>query len=150
MRSRKRVASMLFYLSILLVVLSTTLYHLFQKATPDYVHPLLTLAVTYAVATGVCLLLLPFYPLRASLRASLGELNWATVALGFAVVGIEAGFLLAYRAGWNLNAGALIANVLVSLALIPLGALLYAERLTPLQMVGVVVCVAGLLLVNWR
>lgn len=150
MPSRKRAHTMLFYLSIALVVLSTILYHLFQKATPDSVHPLIGLAITYATATGVCLVLLPLYPLQGSLTASLREVNWASIALGLAVVGIEAGFLLAYRAGWNLNAGALIANVAVSIALIPLGALLFAERFSPVQMLGVGVCVVGLLLVNWR
>lgn len=149
MKPRKRAHTM-FFLSIALVVLSTTLYHLFQKATPGNVHPLLGLAVTYVIATCVCLLLLPLYPLQGGLGASLREVNWASIALGLAVVGIEMGFLLAYRAGWNLNAGALIANVAVSIALIPLGALLFAERFSPLQMIGVAVCVVGLLLVNWR
>jgi hypothetical protein len=38
---------MLDYVSILLVIASTVVYHLTQKATPADAHPLLALAVSY-------------------------------------------------------------------------------------------------------
>lgn len=141
---------MLYYLSILLVVVSTVVYHLVQKATPADAHPLLTLAVTYLVATLLCLALLPFFPLRAGLGESLRRLNWASIALAAAVTGIELGFLLAYRAGWNISLAALIANTAVAALLAPVGVLLFAERLTPLQIAGIGACAVGLLLINYR
>jgi drug/metabolite transporter (DMT)-like permease len=141
---------MFYYLSILLVVASTVVYHLTQKATPADAHPLLALAVTYIAATGLCLALLPFFPLRASLGESLWRLNWASIALAAAVTGIEVGFLLAYRAGWNIGLAALIANTAVAAILAPVGLLLFAERLTLIQVVGIAVCMLGLALINYR
>ncbi len=142
--------SVLVYSPIALVVISTVFYHLFQKATPNAAHPLLTLAVTYAIATGVCIALLPFFPLRATLLASLRQLNWASAGLALTVVGIEIGFLLAYRAKWDVSIAALIANTTVAAILLPIGLLMFAEQLTTIQIVGMGVCILGLLLVNYR
>jgi drug/metabolite transporter (DMT)-like permease len=144
------VKSILFYSPIALVVISTVFYHLFQKATPNTAHPLLALAVTYAISTGICIALLPFFPLRDSVLESLRQLNWASAGLALTVVGIEIGFLLAYRAGWNISIAALVANTTVAAILLPIGLLLFAEHVSMLQIVGMVVCVVGLLLVNYR
>ena len=141
---------MLFYGSIALVVLSTVLYHLFQKVTPGTAHPLLALAVTYAAATILCLALLPVFPLGTSLGEALRQLNWASVALALAVAGIEVGFLLAYRAGWNISLGALVANTVVATILVPIGLLLFAERISLVQVVGICACIGGLFLINQR
>jgi len=50
--------------------------------------------------------------------------SWSSVALGAAVVTIKAGYLTAYRVGWNLNRAALFSNVVVAVLLIPLGMIL--------------------------
>ncbi|MFN8479338.1 MAG: EamA family transporter [Kouleothrix sp.] len=141
---------MLYYGAMGLTILASLFYHLFQKATPAQVHPLIGLAVTYAVALIICLLLLPFFPLGTSLGAALRQVNWASVALALAVVGIELGFLLAYRAGWNISIGALVTNVAVTVLLVPIGVALFAETLAWTQIVGICVCVVGLVLINIR
>lgn len=80
--------------------------------------------------------------------ASLQKLNWTSYALGLAIIGLELGYLLAYRAGWDLSLGALVSNSAVSLLLIPLGLLLFKERLTVVNGIGIVFCLIGLLLIN--
>jgi multidrug transporter EmrE-like cation transporter len=70
--------------------------------------------------------------------------------LGIAIIGLELGFLLAYRAGWNISLAGLVSNVIVGLVLLPVGLLLFQEKLTPLNLAGVVVCIAGLVMINWR
>lgn len=140
----------MFYGAIALTVLSNVLYHLFQKTISPNVNPLLSLAVTYLVAAGATVLLLPMFPLQGALGAELRKLNWASVGLGAVIVGLELGFLLAYRAGWNLNLASLVANTTVALLLIPLGLLVFKEQLTPLNMLGVVLAIAGLILVNLK
>jgi multidrug transporter EmrE-like cation transporter len=74
--------------------------------------------------------------------------NWASVALGVAIVGLELGFLLAYRAGWNISVAGIVSASLVALVLIPVGLTFFKEKLTPLNLLGVVLCIAGLVLVN--
>ena len=140
----------LYYFSIGLTVISSALYHVVQKLTPGNVNPLLSLAVTYAAATLICLLLLPVFPLGTSLLDSLRELNWASLALAFTVVGIELGFILAYRAGWNISLGAIVSNSGAALLLIPIGLLFFRESVSVVNVAGVVVCLAGLILINVR
>jgi drug/metabolite transporter (DMT)-like permease len=137
----------LLVLSVVLIVASNLLYHVAQKSIPADAHPLLSVAVTYAAALLLTLLLWPFAPGGAPKLAGLAKLNWATIGVGVAAVGIEIGFLLAYRAGWNINVGSLIVSVAVALLLIPTGALLFKEHLSAANVTGIVLCLAGLVLV---
>ncbi len=141
---------MIYYAPLFLIILSSTLYHFTQKATPTDVHPLLALVITYGVAALVCLAMLPLFPIKTSLSESLRKVNWASFVLALAITGIEVGFLLAYRAGWKISMAALITNTSVALLLIPVGVLGYAEKLSINQAAGIVLCIAGLILINLK
>ena len=140
----------MFYGAIVITVVSNVLYHLFQKSIPGNVNPMLSLAVTYGVAAIATVALLPLFPLQGELGAELRKVNWASVGLGAVIVGLELGFLLAYRAGWNINLASLVANTTVALLLIPLGLVIFREQLTPLNTLGIVLAIAGLILVNFK
>ena len=140
----------MFYGAIALTILSNVLYHLFQKVIPGNVNPLLSLAVTYLVAAAATLLLLPLFPVQGTLGAELRKINWASVGLGAVIVGLELGFLLAYRAGWDLSLANLVSNTTVALLLIPFGLLLFKEQLSLVNILGVILAIAGLVLVNFR
>lgn len=141
---------MMYFGAMALTIVASLFYHLFQKAIPAQLHPLLGMAVTYAIACVICLVLLPFFPLGTSLRSALGQVNWAVAGLALAVVGIELGFLLAYRAGWAISIAALVTNVAVTMLLVPLGLALFAETLAWTQVAGIAICLLGLLLLNFR
>jgi hypothetical protein len=64
------------------------------------------------------------------------------------VVSLELGFLLVYRAGWQVSVAALYSNVAVGVLLIPIGMLLYRETLTMSQGAGIVFAVVGLVLMS--
>ncbi len=68
------------------------------------------------------------------------------MVLGFAVVGLEAGYVYLYRAGWKVSKGSLTANICLAGALLVVGALMYHERISLRQVVGAVVCALGLYL----
>jgi drug/metabolite transporter (DMT)-like permease len=133
--------------SVVMIVASNLLYHVAQKSIPADANPLLSVAVTYAAALLVTLLLWPLAPGGAPKLAGLAKLNWATIGVGVAAVGIEIGFLLAYRAGWNISVGSLVVSVAVAILLLPTGLLLYREHLSAANVAGIVLCLAGLVLV---
>jgi hypothetical protein len=137
----------LLILSVVIIVASNVLYHVSQKSIPTGAHPLLSVAVTYAAALLVTLLLFPFSPGGAPKLSGLAQLNWATLGVAVSAVGIEIGFLLAYRAGWNISIGSLVVSVSVAILLIPTGLLLYREHLSAANVTGIVLCLAGLVLV---
>lgn len=138
----------LFYFSIGLAITSSVLYHIFQRSTSATVNPALAFIITYIVSLVICLILLLFLPLKDGLAAELRKLNWASFALALALVGLEVGFLLAYRSGWDLGNAAVMSNVSAAILLVPLGVLLFHERPTFINLVGVVVCIIGLILIN--
>ncbi|MBN2043447.1 MAG: EamA family transporter [Anaerolineales bacterium] len=140
----------MFWFAIVLTIVSNVFYHIFQKITPQEANPVLALAVSYLAAGLVCLGLLVFFPLEEGVRQSVKQLNWATIGLAFTLVGLELGFLLAYRAGWDISLAGLASNATVSVLLLPVGLLAFKEQLSRTNMIGVLVTIAGLLLMNWK
>jgi len=140
----------MFYLSIALATLSSLLYHIFQKLTPTNVNFALTFTVTYTTAAVICGVLYLFFRGDDGLLVSLRRLNWASFAVALTIVGLEIGFLLVYRAGWNISVAALLANTVVSILLIPIGLMFFQEKLTLVNVIGMVVCLAGLVMINLK
>lgn len=138
----------LLYASISLAILSSVAYHVVMKYTPAQVNPAISLGITYLVSVGLCGLLLLVFPLGETVIREVRKLNWASYVLALALVGLEVSFLLAYRAGWKISTAAIIVNAVATLLLVPVGLLLFEERLTPTNLAGIVVCVAGLVMIN--
>ena len=123
------------------------LYHVSQKSIPSGAPPLLSLLVTYAIAFVATALLLPLSPEKLPSREGLSRLNWASVGVGVAIVAVELGILLAYRAGWRMSVASVTVNSALALVLVPVGVTVYRERLSAANVAGLVLCLAGLILV---
>jgi len=129
-----------------LTIAANVVYHFSQKSVPRTANPLLVLLAAYVVsilATGVLLVATSGVPAGASIRA----LHWSPITMGLAIVGVEMGFLLAYRNGLNVSVGAAVSNVAVALILLPLGVVLFREQLTVANVVGIAFCLTGLVLI---
>lgn len=63
-------------------------------------------------------------------------------------MGLEAGFIYAYKAGWPVSTASIVQSAFLSVALIFVGALLYHEAVTPSKLIGVVICLIGLYFLN--
>lgn len=133
---------------IVLVVASNVVYNVCQKSTPQSANPFSALLITYLTAAILTLLASPFYKSNKGFLESFNELNWTSFALGVAIVGLELGYLLAYRAGWNISVGSLVANIILALLLIPIGIVFYKEGFAFNQIIGAVFCIIGLILIN--
>ncbi|HEX6033529.1 MAG TPA: hypothetical protein VFY83_03805 [Anaerolineales bacterium] len=140
----------LFYFSISLAIASSALYHFTAKSTPSNVNFTVSLLVTYAVALVVTLLGFFFFPAKHGLMAEIKQLNWAGIGLAIAIVGIEFGFLLTYRAGWNLGIAAVLVNVVASLILVPVAIYIFKDHISWINILGILVCLAGLVMLNWN
>ncbi len=140
----------LFYFSITLAIASSALYHFSQKGTPANVNPAVAIMVTYFVAFFLTSSLLFFLPPQNGILAEVRKLNWASYLLAFGVVGLEVGFLLVYRAGWNLGLAAVLVNVVASLILVPVAIFVFRDKLSWVNIVGILVCLAGLVMLNWK
>jgi multidrug transporter EmrE-like cation transporter len=133
-----------------LAILCTVGYHLVLKVTPAGVNPLLSLLVTYAIVTVLFGVLLLLTPDGFQWRQEVHRVNWTALALAVAIVGLDLGFLFLYRSGFEVSLGALVTQSTAALMLLVIGVTVFRERLTAANAVGLVLCLAGLWLVNRR
>ena len=140
----------LFYFSITLAICSSALYHFVAKSTPSNVNFTVSLLVTYAVAFTVTLFTFFFFPVQNGIVTEFKQLNWASIGLAIAVVGIEFGFLLVYRSGWNLGIAAVLTNVVASLILLPIAIFFFKDKISWVNIIGILVCLVGLVMLNWK
>ena len=136
------------YVPIIIVVLSNTFYHVCAKSTPENLNPFASLSVTYLTGAAVSVLLYAATVKSPDLWVEYGKLHWSSFVLGVAVVGLEAGFLLMYRVGWAVSTGQVVSSIALAVVLIFVGFLFYKETITVSKIAGVLVCMAGLYLMN--
>ena len=140
----------MYVFSMVLIVASNVVYNISQKSTPQNANPFTALLVTYLTAILLIVIALVFYRTDEGFFQSFKALNWTSIVLGISVVGLEFGYLMAYRAGWNISVGSLVANIALGLALIPVGILLYKDGFEFSKILGAALCIGGLILINIR
>jgi multidrug transporter EmrE-like cation transporter len=131
-----------------MAIAATVGYHIVLKLTPAAANPYLSLAVTYAVTTAAFALTYAVMPASGGLRSAFGALNWTTLALGVVVVFLDFGFFTLYRGGFDVSLGALITQSAAALLLLLVGVAFFAEKLTLANVGGILLCIAGLWLIN--
>lgn len=136
------------YIPIIIVVASNTLYHICAKSIPSGINTLAALSVTYSVGAVASLVLYFLTQKNPNLLAEYRQLNWSSFALGIAIVGLEAGFILAYKAGWSVSTAQLVASAFLAIVLIAVGYIFYKEPITAQKLVGIIICLIGLYLIN--
>lgn len=133
---------------MVLVVASNVVYQICAKSVPDKINPFASLVVTYSVGAITSLILYFVLNRNASLIQEYGKLNWAPIVLGISIVGLEAGFIYAYKAGWEVSILSIVQSAFLTVALIFVGVLFYKEALTWNKIVGIVICLIGLFFIN--
>ncbi len=130
-----------------IIVLSNIVYNITTKQTPHSANAFLSLSVTYGVAMVATFLIFFFTRKGEAVSVAFGKLNWTSYVLGIAIIGLELGYIFAFRNGWQVNMTSIVANIILAISLVVVGFLLYHEKLTITQVIGVVLCLGGLVLV---
>ena len=133
---------------LLLIVTSNTFYHICAKSVPEKAHAFGALTVTYLIGAAVSAAVFLTSVKPANALTELHKLNWAPFVLGLAIVGLEAGNVFLYRAGWKISAGSVVGIISLAIVLLFVGYFLFHEQISVRQLVGVAVCAAGLFLIT--
>lgn len=137
-----------FWLSALLVIGANVTYHVCQKSIPLTAHVIVSIIVTFLVAILLSIPLLIFFPMEGHILSVAKGVGWASVSRGLAIIGIEVGYLLLYRSGWHISLGALFCNTWVFLLLLPVGFLLFKEKLVLSHYFGILLALGGIYLMT--
>lgn len=135
---------------IVLVIVCNTVYQVCAKSVPADMNPLASLTVTYLVAAIMSGLLYVWLGTGVDFQGEYKKLNWAPFALGAVIVGLEAGWIYAYKAGWPVSTAFIVQSAALAAALLLVGYLLYQEPLVWNKVIGVVICLVGLVVINFR
>jgi multidrug transporter EmrE-like cation transporter len=136
----------LFWLGV--AIAGTVSYHLVLKLIPAGANPFLSLAVTFAIGSLAFAGIYSVAPGAAPLREGLGQLNWTALVLAAVIVFLDLSFLMLYRSGFEVSLGQLITQSAAALLLLLLGVAFFAEKLSLANIGGILLCVAGLWLIN--
>ncbi len=133
-----------------LVVLSNVFYQICAKSVPQKMDPFASLTVTYLVGAVVSLVLYYVINKNSNIIADYKQVNWAPFVLGIVIVGLEVGYIYAYKAGWSVSTAPIVQAAVLAVILIFVGYLLYKETITWNKVVGIFACLAGLCLINLK
>ena len=133
---------------IVLIVLSNVIYNICSKETPSGINPFAALSVTYIVGAFFSIVLYFLLNRGGNLLHEYRNLNWSSFILGLAVVGLEAGSIYMYKAGWNVSSGQLVYSIILAVCLILIGVFAYHESISTTKIIGIFVCMVGLFLIS--
>ena len=115
---------------------------------PSDVNPFGALMVTYLVATIISAIIFVYMVGSSNVGEEISKINWTSVILALAIVGLEVGYVFVYRAGWTVSTASVVANIGLACVLLLVGYFLYRENVSINQIVGIIVCMFGLVLIN--
>lgn len=130
---------------LLLIIISNCFYNICTKSIPEDADAFGTLVITYIA--GALIAFVMFWSHSGDFSIS-RNFNWPSVILGFAIVGLEAGYVYLFRAGWQISKGSLTANICLAIVLLFVGFFMYGEKISMRQIIGALVCMAGLYMIN--
>ena len=133
---------------ILIIVLSNTVYNICAKSTPTGINSFAALSITYLVAAAVSFTVFLITNSGKNIFAELGKANWSSFVMGVVIIGLELGYILAYRSGWKMNTVSGTANIALAVILLIVAYIFYKETLTLKQVIGMILCGGGLVLIN--
>lgn len=133
---------------ILIIVLSNTVYNICAKSTPSNINSFASLTITYSVAAVISFIVFLISAKGKGIAAEFGKANWSSFVLGVVIIGLELGYILAYRNGWKMNAVSVTANIALAVILLVVAFIFYHETMTVKQIAGMILCAGGLILIN--
>ena len=132
---------------LLLVIFSNLCYHLLSKSLPGNTNPFIGLVATYGVAFIGSIIL--FWITKNTIFANdKNSINIFNLIIGMVIIGIEGGYMLMYRAGWEVSKASVFANIVLASLLLILGAVLFKESIDAKKIIGVVLCALGITLLK--
>lgn len=133
---------------IALIVFSNIIYNICSKSVPKEIDALASLTITYSVGAIFSAVLYFLMNKGENILNEYKKLNFAPFLLGLTIVGLEFGFIYAYKNGWTVSTASIVQSSFLALALIFVGALLYHESISANKIIGIIICLVGLYFIN--
>ena len=137
------------FLPIFVAVAANVLYHVASKSIPADQNAFMGLVVNYATALVASAILFLVTP-HEKILVEASRTNWACFLMGLSITGVEAAFVMIYRAGGQLSTASLIVNILIAMAILAVGGVFWHEQITARKLVGVTLCIVGVAVLSTK
>ena len=141
-----------YFLPPILIVVGLVIYQVSQKSADQTANPFVVIILAYLFGIVTCVagfFLFP-RPYDSGLMPMLKSVGWTALGIGLGAAIIEIGFLLAYRAGWNVGVLPLSVTAVSTIILLLIGLFVFRENLSTEKIVGILLCFGGLVLITLR
>lgn len=133
-----------------LLILSNFLYQICAKSVSGGMNPFASLTISYLVGAAVSVVLLLVSGGGNGFLKEYSKANWVPFVLGLVIVGLETGSIYAYKVGWEVSTAFIIQSAILATALLAAGVILYHETLSWNKVVGVLICLVGLIVIKMK
>lgn len=134
-----------FWWPIGLLLVAHTVYQVSAKSVPEAMDPFAAVFFNYVVAACAAFVLWMVMGQEKNLAVQLGKMNWAPVVMGLTITAVEVASVFMYKLGWNISVGTTIVNIALAVVLAVIGVMFYKEVLTMQQLMGIGLCIAGVI-----
>ena len=139
--------SIQYFLPLVMVICCNLGYHLLSKSLPSNINPFIGLSATYGVAFLGSLLLFAITKVTIYSNQKV-NINMYNLLLGIVIIGVEGGYMLMYRAGWEVSKASVVANIVLAILLLFIGAIVFHESVAVKKVAGIIFCVLGIALIK--
>jgi drug/metabolite transporter (DMT)-like permease len=115
---------------------------------PDKINAQAGLTAVYIIAAIVSVIIFFVTNETKDFFKEVKKVNWAIFVLAVGCTGIDLGYILLFRAGWDISIGSLVCNIALAILLIFVGILFYREKITKYHLAGISMCLIGLTLIS--
>lgn len=140
----------MYLLSAFLAIVGGVAYHHFVKRISPTIHPIVSIVGIYVGVLLLSGILLGLFPPTEGYRYHIRQISWVQFAVAVSVFLIELGFVLMYRAGWNLSTGNLVTGVFINITLVGLGLFLLREKVSLINAIGIALSIIGVAMISYR
>jgi len=139
----------LYYVSAAVAITGAVGYHILARKVPATMDPIVSILGTYVGVVAAGLILLPLMG-KGQVMTSVKQLGWVQVGMAICVALMGWGFMLMYRSGWALSVGNVVTGVVINLALVGAGVCFLREDLNKVNILGILLSIAGVAMIGYR
>lgn len=119
-----------------------------MKSMPSDVDPFGALMIVYLVSALISAIIFVYMVGPSGVVSEMSKINWISIVLAIAIVGLEVGYVFVYRAGWKVSNASVMVNISIACVLIFVGYFMYRENVSIRQIIGIIICMIGFILIN--
>jgi len=131
-----------------LVIVSNLVYQICAKSIPSGLNTFASLTISYLLAAFISFLLYFLLNKDSNIFAEYRKLNWSSFLLGLSLLGMELGWIYAFKAGWEISTAQIIQSAILGSLLLLVGIIFFKEKVSWNKFLGIAICLVGLVVIN--